>query len=123
MSGFSFRPQRQREKAEETRETRERQRSVAGRSQVHDRIVASLEAWVAHHPNPDAPALSLGGLGDYSPRELYWAVADETEAGSFFEAMIVNGAQTSERGLDGVLQSFENESGPGGYAKRQIWRE
>jgi hypothetical protein len=70
-----------------------------------------LNDWASRHPNPDAPAVSLAGLGDYSPRELACAVTEKSEVGQFFEALIVNGAQISDGGLDGVLRSFRDEEG------------
>ena len=85
--------------------------SIPGEPSVHQRIASTLDDWATRHPNPDAPAVSLGGLGDYSPRELAHAVSEKSEAGQFFEALIVNGAQISEDGLEGVLRSFCDEGG------------
>lgn len=83
----------------------------SGEPDVHQQILLTLDDWVAHHPNPDAPAISLAGLGEYSPREIAHAVSEENDAGHFFEALIVNGARVSENGLSGVLRSFREEGG------------
>jgi hypothetical protein len=85
--------------------------AMPGEPSVHLRIASALDDWASRHPNPDAPAVSLGGLGDYSPRELAHAVSEKSEAGQFFEALIVSGAQISGEGLDGVLRSFRDEGG------------
>jgi hypothetical protein len=81
---------------------------------VHQRILKTLSVWVEQHPNPDAPALAIAGLGAYSPRQLMEAVSEKSETGQFFEALIVNGARAQEDGLEGVLRSFREESGGSG---------
>jgi hypothetical protein len=103
MAEYGYLPERQRS---------EGRRPPSEGGSAHEQIYASLLHWVEHHPNPDAPALSIAGSGDYSPRELLEAVGSRSDVGQFFEAMIVNGASIYEDGLEGVLRSFRDESNP-----------
>jgi hypothetical protein len=76
---------------------------------VHEGILASLHEWLDRHPSPDSPVLSFASLGEYSPRQLYRAVAEQSETGKVVESIIVNGARRHPNGLQGVLQSFRSD--------------
>lgn len=82
---------------------------------AHQNILEHLKAWMANHPEPDRPMLSMANLGVYSPRELCDAVERRSETGQFLESLILFGASARADGLQGVLKSFvqENEDSAG----------
>ena len=78
---------------------------------AHQNILEYLKTWLARHPAPDQPVLSVANLGAYSPRELCEAMEKRTEAGQFLETLILFGASSHPKnGLLDVLQSFVLEN-------------
>jgi hypothetical protein len=80
--------------------------SAAAEETLHSRIARTLEQWVAQHPSPEMPALSLAEMGEFSPRQIFEAVKAKTDVGEFVEVLIVNGVRMHPEGIEGVLKTF-----------------
>jgi hypothetical protein len=89
---------------------------------THQQISDALQVWVEHHPAPDEPVLSVANFGQLSPRELSAAIEQGTPAGRFVESMILFGAAQDRSGLDGVLESFLQESGSSWHGQNKTFR-
>ncbi len=69
------------------------------------RLLAALKSWVAAHPAPDEPAISIAQGGTYSPRQIYEEVLEDSDFGQFFVRLVLHGAGLA--GFDEVLKGFK----------------
>jgi len=79
---------------------------------AHDRILSALRIWLENHPSPDQPAISIAQMGSFTPQQIVNAVENSTDAGNFFESMIVFAAKEENTTLDSILESFRTEHEP-----------
>jgi hypothetical protein len=63
-------------------------------SNEQHQLRAALKAWVDHHPEPDKPAISVANAGQFSPRQIYNEVVEESEFGEFFIRLVEHGVKT-----------------------------
>jgi hypothetical protein len=67
-------------------------------------LLTTLKLWVDLHVQPDEPVISVAHAGQFSPRQIYNEVLEESEFGKFFVRMVEHGASVA--GFDQVLAGF-----------------
>jgi len=68
----------------------------------------ALKAWVDHHPERDKPAISVANAGQFSPRQIYNEVVEESEFGEFFIRLVEHGIKITS--FNDVLAGFSPDS-------------
>lgn len=72
-------------------------------------LLRAIRVWVASHPDPDGPGITIMSSGNLSPRQIVEAIENDTENGRLLCRIFENAARaaTWEEVLDSFRKSGE----------------